>query len=414
MIDIKLLQKDFEFCKNSLQKRAVDEKLLAKLQKYSLQLKTKRQTVEDIQATQNRLSSLFGEYKRENKDTQELTVKINKLKKEKIALEYELKTGEENLNNILYEIPNFPDDIVPHGVDENDNIVIEQIGSKPSFDFEPKAHWDIGNITQELDFVRGVKLSKSRFVATTGTIAKLERALMNYFLDFNTDAGFKEWSVPLMANKRALFGTGQLPKFEDDLFKVEGEDLYLIPTAEVSLTNLFNDEIISKDKLPMLLTSCTACFRKEAGSAGLDTRGMIRLHQFNKVEMVAITTQETSDDIFDKMVKNSCDILDSLKLPYQKVQLCCGDLGFSASRTIDLEVWLPGQKRYTEISSISNTKDFQARRAKIRYKDGKKNQLVHTLNGSALPIGRTVVAIMENYQNKDGTINIPQVLQKYL
>ncbi|OPX27043.1 MAG: serine--tRNA ligase [Campylobacteraceae bacterium 4484_166] len=414
MIDIKLLQKDFEFCKNSLQKRAVDEKLLAKLQKYSLQLKTKRQTVEDIQATQNRLSSLFGEYKRENKDTQELTVKINKLKKEKIALEYELKTGEENLNNILYEIPNFPDDIVPQGVDENDNIVIEQIGSKPSFDFEPKAHWDIGNITQELDFVRGVKLSKSRFVATTGTIAKLERALMNYFLDFNTDAGFKEWSVPLMANKRALFGTGQLPKFEDDLFKVEGEDLYLIPTAEVSLTNLFNDEIISKDKLPMLLTSCTACFRKEAGSAGLDTRGMIRLHQFNKVEMVAITTQETSDDIFDKMVKNSCDILDSLKLPYQKVQLCCGDLGFSASRTIDLEVWLPGQKRYTEISSISNTKDFQARRAKIRYKDGKKNQLVHTLNGSALPIGRTVVAIMENYQNKDGTINIPQVLQKYL
>ncbi len=414
MIDIKLLQKDFEFCKNSLQKRAVDEKLLAKLQKYSLQLKTKRQTVEDIQATQNRLSSLFGEYKRENKDTQELTVKINKLKKEKIALEYELKTGEENLNNILYEIPNFPDDIVPQGVDENDNIVIEQIGSKPSFDFEPKAHWDIGNITQELDFVRGVKLSKSRFVATTGTIAKLERALMNYFLDFNTDAGFKEWSVPLMANKRALFGTGQLPKFEDDLFKVEGEDLYLIPTAEVSLTNLFNDEIISKDKLPMLLTSCTACFRKEAGSAGLDTRGMIRLHQFNKVEMVAITTQEKSDDIFDKMVKNSCDILDSLKLPYQKVQLCCGDLGFSASRTIDLEVWLPGQKRYTEISSISNTKDFQARRAKIRYKDGKKNQLVHTLNGSALPIGRTVVAIMENYQNKDGTINIPQVLQKYL
>ncbi len=414
MIDIKLLQKDFEFCKNSLQKRAVDEKLLAKLQKYSLQLKTKRQTVEDIQATQNRLSSLFGEYKRENKDTQELTVKINKLKKEKIALEYELKTGEENLNNILYEIPNFPDDIVPQGVDENDNIVIEQIGSKPSFDFEPKAHWDIGDITQELDFVRGVKLSKSRFVATTGTIAKLERALMNYFLDFNTDAGFKEWSVPLMANKRALFGTGQLPKFEDDLFKVEGEDLYLIPTAEVSLTNLFNDEIISKDKLPMLLTSCTACFRKEAGSAGLDTRGMIRLHQFNKVEMVAITTQETSDDIFDKMVKNSCDILDSLKLPYQKVQLCCGDLGFSASRTIDLEVWLPGQKRYTEISSISNTKDFQARRAKIRYKDGKKNQLVHTLNGSALPIGRTVVAIMENYQNKDGTINIPQVLQKYL
>jgi len=217
-----------------------------------------------------------------------------------------------------------------------------------------------------------------------------------------------------MANSNALQGTGQLPKFGDDLFKIEGEDLYLIPTAEVSLTNLFNDEIVDEKELPMLLTSYTPCFRKEAGSAGRDTRGIIRQHQFDKVEMVAITKQEQSEEVFEKMVQCASDILTSLELPHQKVQLCTGDLGFSAATTIDLEVWLPGQGKYREISSISNTRDFQARRAKIRYKDGKKNMLAHTLNGSSLAVGRTLVAIMENHQNEDGSINVPKVLEKYM
>ncbi len=304
--------------------------------------------------------------------------------------------------------------MVPDGVDENDNIIIEQMGDIPSFDFKPINHWDMGEKTGELDFVRGVKISKSRFVATKEIVAKLERALINYFLDFNTKAGFIEWSVPYIANSQALYGTGQLPKFEDDLFKIDGEQLYLIPTAEVSLTNLYAEEIIDIKNLPILMTANTACFRKEAGSAGLDTRGMIRLHQFSKVETVAITTQEQSAKVFDKMVQNASDILSSLGLAHQKIELCCGDLGFSAARTIDIEVWLPGQHKYTEISSISSTKDFQARRAKIRYKERGKNMLAHTLNGSALAVGRCVVAIMENYQNKDGTFDIPNVLKSYM
>lgn len=247
-----------------------------------------------------------------------------------------------------------------------------------------------------------------------GTAARLERALINYMLDFNRQRGFEEWYVPFMANSNTLQGTGQLPKFEDDLFKIDGEDLYLIPTAEVSLTNLYNDEILSSDELPMLLTSYTPCFRKEAGSAGRDTRGLIRQHQFDKVEMVAITKPEQSDEVFEKMVNCASDLLTSLGLAHQKVMLCTGDLGFSAAKTIDLEVWLPGQNKYREISSISNTREFQSRRAKIRYKKDKKNILTHTLNGSSLAVGRTLVAIMENYQQEDGTIKIPTVLEKYM
>jgi seryl-tRNA synthetase len=242
----------------------------------------------------------------------------------------------------------------------------------------------------------------------------MERALINFFLDVNREKGFEEICVPFINNAAMLQGTGQLPKFEDDLFKIDGEDLYLIPTAEVPLTNLYNDEILTEKELPLLLTGYTPCFRKEAGSAGRDTRGMIRQHQFDKVEMVAITTPEQSEEIFQMMVDNASDILTQLGLPHRVVELCAGDLGFSAATTIDLEVWLPGQDKYREISSISNTRDFQARRAKIRYKSGKKNVLVNTLNGSALAVGRTLVAIMENYQNEDGSIETPEVLKKYM
>lgn len=412
MIDIKLLQKDFDYVVKALQKKGVDNALLNNLKDLALKTKQKRQEMEDVTAEQNLLSKEFGRYKKENLDISELQEKINALKTKKQELEDEVRTLEDDLNSIILSVPNMPDENVPFGVDENENVILEVIGEKPTFNFTPKEHWDLS--CDWLDFERGVKLAKSRFTAIKGDGARLERALINYMLDFNRQRGFNEWYVPFMANSNTLQGTGQLPKFADDLFKIEGEDLYLIPTAEVSLTNLYNDEIIDKSELPLLLTSYTPCFRKEAGSAGRDTRGLIRQHQFDKVEMVAITSQEQSNEIFEKMVNCASDLLSSLGLCHQKVQLCSGDLGFSAAVTIDLEVWLPGQNKFREISSISNTRDFQARRAKIRYKEDKKNILAHTLNGSSLAVGRTLLAIMENYQQADGSVKIPEVLKKYL
>ncbi|GKT29996.1 Serine--tRNA ligase, partial [Aduncisulcus paluster] len=374
----------------ALEKKGVTQEILANLKKQVEDAKEKRKEMEASQATQKKLSQQFGAYKKEGKDITPLQDEINQLKENKQKLEDEVREIESSLQNIAMGIPNLPDDCVPIGADENENVVLSTIGEKPTFTFEPKEHWELGENNGMIDFTRGVKLAKSRFAALKGIGARLERALINYFLDFNRERGFEEWYVPFMANTNTLEGTGQLPKFGDDLFKIEGEDLYLIPTAEVCLTNLYNDEIVDKDELPMLLTSYTPCFRKEAGSAGRDTRGMIRQHQFDKVEMVAITTPEQSARIFEKMVNCASDLLTSLGLPHQKVQLCTGDLGFSAATTIDLEVWLPGQNTYREISSISNTREFQARRAKIRYKDGKKNILCHTLNGSSLAVGRTL------------------------
>jgi seryl-tRNA synthetase len=414
MIDIKLLQKDFDLVSSALKKKSVSQEVLASLKTQVESAKEKRKEMESSQATQKQLSQQFGAYKKEGKDVTPLQEEIATLKEAKQKLEDEVRDIETQMQNIAMGIPNLPDENVPLGADENENVVLEIIGNKPTFSYEPKEHWELGENNGMIDFTRGVKLAKSRFAALKGIGARLERALINYFLDFNRERGFEEWYVPFMANTNTLEGTGQLPKFEDDLFKIEGEDLYLIPTAEVCLTNLYNDEIIEKEELPLLLTSYTPCFRKEAGSAGRDTRGMIRQHQFDKVEMVAITTPEQSSEIFEKMVNCASDLLTSLGLPHQKVQLCTGDLGFSASTTIDLEVWLPGQNAYREISSISNTREFQARRAKIRYKDGKKNTLCHTLNGSSLAVGRTLVAVMENYQNEDGTITIPDVLKKYI
>jgi len=414
MIDIKLLQKDFEAVSVALAKKGVTAETLSDLKTQVETAKEKRKEMESSQAEQKKLSQQFGAYKKEGKDIAPLQEEIGKLKQTKQELEDEVRDIEATMQNIAMGIPNLPDDSVPLGADESENVVLSTIGEKPSFTFEPKEHWELGENNGMIDFTRGVKLAKSRFAALRGIGARLERALINYFLDFNRERGFEEWYVPFMANRNTLEGTGQLPKFGDDLFKIEGEELYLIPTAEVCLTNLYNDEIVQKEELPMLLTSYTPCFRKEAGSAGRDTRGMIRQHQFDKVEMVAITTPEQSAEVFEKMVNCASDLLTSLGLPHQKVQLCTGDLGFSAATTIDLEVWLPGQNAYREISSISNTREFQARRAKIRYKDGKKNSLCHTLNGSSLAVGRTMVAVMENYQNEDGTITIPDVLKKYM
>ena len=414
MVDIKLLQRDFDTVAAALTRKGVSQEVLDGLKTIASNAKAKRQTMEDVTAEQNKLSKEFGRYKKEGLDIAPLQANINELKSKKQTLEDEVRTLEEELTSIALGIPNLPDECVPNGTDEDENVVMNSIGEKPEFSFEPKEHWDLGEQNGTLDFERGVKLSKSRFVAMRGQAARMERALINYMLDFNRQRGFEEWYVPFMANTNTLQGTGQLPKFGDDLFKIEGEDLYLIPTAEVSLTNLYNDEIIASDELPMLMTSYTPCFRKEAGSAGRDTRGLIRQHQFDKVEMVAITKPEQSEEVFEKMVNCASDLLSSLGLAHQKVMLCTGDLGFSAAKTIDLEVWLPGQNKYREISSISNTREFQSRRAKIRYKEGKKNILTHTLNGSSLAVGRTLVAIMENYQNEDGTVTIPDVLKKYM
>ncbi|OUR74675.1 serine--tRNA ligase [Arcobacter sp. 31_11_sub10_T18] len=414
MIDIKLLQRDFDTTAAALTRKGVDAEVLNKLKLISEDAKDKRQEMENVTAEQNKLSKEFGRYKKEKLDIAPLQANINELKTKKQSLEEEVRVLEDELTSIALGIPNLPDDCVPNGASEDDNVVLELIGEKPSFEYEPKEHWDLGEKDGTLDFPRGVKLAKSRFVAMRGQAAKMERALINYMLDFNSKRGFEEWYVPFMANSNTLKGTGQLPKFEDDLFKIDGEDLYLIPTAEVVLTNLYNDEIVDAEELPLLLTSYTPCFRKEAGSAGRDTRGLIRQHQFDKVEMVAITKPAQSEEVFKKMVTCASELLTSLGLAHQKVQLCTGDLGFSAATTIDLEVWLPGQNKFREISSISNTKEFQSRRAKIRFKDGKKNVLTHTLNGSSLAVGRTLVAIMENYQNEDGSITVPDVLKKYM
>ncbi len=414
MIDLKKLQNNFDEIADKLKKKKIKDEVLKELKRLFVVLKEQRSELEKLQAEQNRKSKLFPLYLKEKKDISDLKKELE-TNKENIAFKQKIVNEiEEELEIYALNIPNIPDDNVPIGKDENDNLEIKRVLEPKEFDFKPKEHWELGENLEWIDFKRGVKLAKARFSVLKNEAAKIERALINYMLDFNAGRGFKEVSVPYIVNKSSMIGTGQLPKFADDLFKIEGEELYLIPTAEVPLTNLYRDEILSADELPKLMCSYTACFRKEAGSAGRDTRGIIRQHQFDKVELVSITKPEQSDEVFDKMLECASDLLTSLRLPHRLVLLCGGDLGFGAAKTVDLEVWLPGQNRYREISSVSNTRDFQARRAKIRYKEDKKNRLVHTLNGSSLAVGRTLIAIMENYQQFDGSIQIPEVLKKYL
>ncbi len=414
MIDLKYIQNHFDDASERLLKKGVDRAILTQLKERFAKLKEANAALETAKAEQNSMSKLFGQYKREGKDIGELKAKVDANKAAIVPLQEAARAAEAALSELALTIPNFPDETVPEGADEGGNVEIRKVLEPRTFDFEPLEHWALAEKNGWIDFERGVKLAKSRFSVLRGEAARLERALINFFLDRNRQKGFEELYVPFMANSTMLQGTGQLPKFADDLFKIEDEDLYLIPTAEVPLTNMYHDEILSEDQLPVLMTAYTPCFRKEAGSAGRDTRGMIRQHQFDKVEMVAITHPDRSDEIFEMMVQQASDLLSELGLPHRLVELCGGDLGFSAARTIDLEVWLPGQNTYREISSVSTTRDFQARRAKIRFKDGKKNRLVHTLNGSALAVGRTLIAIMENYQNGDGTIAIPEVLKPYM
>ncbi|MEA1920327.1 MAG: serine--tRNA ligase [Campylobacterota bacterium] len=414
MIDLKLLQKDFDSVSTALMRKKVAITTIDALKERNETLKAAKRAFETAQAEQNAMSKLFGQYKREGKDINELKAKVDANKAVIVGLQDAMRIAEESLTSLIMDVPNIPDENVPDGVDENDNVEIKKVLTPKNFDFTPKEHWELAEQNNWIDFERGAKLSGSRFSVSYDMGAKLERALINFMLNFNGSRGFKEVSVPHMVNRTALEGTGQLPKFEDDLYKIEGQEMFLIPTAEVPLTNLFQNEIIPYESLPIKMTGYTSCYRKEAGSAGRDTRGMIRQHQFHKVELVCITKSETSDTIFNEMIDCASDILTALELPHRLVQLCTGDLGFGAAKTVDIEVWLPGQNTYREISSISNTRDFQARRAKIRYKDGKKNTFVNTLNGSSLAVGRTMVAIMENCQNEDGTITLPAVLEKYL
>ena len=414
MIDLKLLQKDFENVSTQLKRKGVEEELLADLQAKNEALKEAKIAYEAAQAAQNEMSKLFGAYMREKKDVTELKSKVDANKIKVSELLDVQREAEEALITRAMAVPNLPDENVPDGEDENSNVELRKVLTPREFTFAPKEHWELAEQNGWIDFERGVKLAKSRFSVINGQGAKLERALINFMLDFNEKRGFNEVSVPQIVNRAALEGTGQLPKFEEDLYKIDGEELYLIPTSEVPLTNLYQDEIITSDELPIKMTAHTACFRKEAGSAGRDVRGIIRQHQFHKVELVVISRPDESDKMFDEMLSCASDLLTALELPHRLVTLCTGDLGFGAAKTVDLEVWLPGQATYREISSVSNTRDFQARRAKIRFKDGKANTLVHTLNGSSLAVGRTMVAIMENFQNEDGTINIPVALKAYM
>jgi seryl-tRNA synthetase len=416
MIDLKQLENSFEDVKSRLLLKKVDETLLDEVRVLFEMQKPLKREIEDFQAKRNSLSKEIGQLMR-NKEIQkgnEIKKEVEEIKNSISNLEEELNIIEQKLTQKALSIPNIPDNDVPIGNDEDENVEIEKILIPKEFSFTPKPHDELGVNLDWLDFEKGVKLAKSRFTVMKNEAARLERALINYMLDFNRTRGFEEVYVPFMVNSESMTATGQLPKFEDDLFKINDENLYLIPTAEVPLTNLFRDEILKDFETPIKMSAYTPCFRKEAGSYGKDTKGIIRQHQFDKVELVSITKPEDSDKVFDEMVKCASDLLTSLELPHRIVKLCTGDLGFSAAKTIDLEVWIPSQNKYREISSVSNVRDFQARRAKIRYKDGKKNKLVHTLNGSSLAVGRTLVAIMENFQNEDGSVTIPQVLKKYL
>jgi seryl-tRNA synthetase len=372
---------------------------------------------ERLRALQKKVSDEISGLKKEGKDASELIAEMKKVSLEMKELDGTVEAKEKALNEFLLLLPNIPHASVPKGDDSSNNIEIRRWGEIPNFDFEPKPHWDLGEELGILDFKSGAKIAGARFTLYWDLGAKLERALINFMLDLHTqEHGYREVLPPFMVNRTTMTGTGQLPKFEEELFKIEGMDYFLIPTAEVPVTNIHQDEVLEGDVLPLCYTAYTPCFRKEAGSYGKDTRGLIRQHQFNKVELVKFAKPEHSYNELEKLLSDAEEVLKKLELPYRVVNLCAGDLGFSASKTYDIEVWLPGQNTFKEISSCSNFDDFQARRAKIRYRtSGKsKTEYVHTLNGSGLAVGRTLVALLENYQRADGSVLIPHILRPYM
>ncbi|MDD3581879.1 MAG: serine--tRNA ligase [Desulfobacca sp.] len=380
----------------------------------------RRQLLAEVEALRHERNTASEEVGRLKKAGQEAGLLINRVRQinQRIKeIDRELQEKEAEVRAILLNIPNLPHHSVPIGASSDDNPVVKQWGEPPQFDFTPQSHWEIGEKLGILDFERAARITGARFALLKGAGARLERALINFMLDLHTQKhGYLEVLPPFMTNSASMLGTGQLPKFQEDLFKLEGWDYYLVPTAEVPVTNIHREDILSETELPIYYTAYTPCFRSEAGSYGKDVRGLIRQHQFNKVELVKFTTPETSYDELEKLLQDAEEVLQELGLPYQVVTLCTGDLGFAAAKTYDIEVWLPGQGLYREISSCSNFEDFQARRAQIRFRraESKGTELVHTLNGSGLAVGRTLVAILENYQQADGRVVVPERLRPYM
>ena len=414
MLDIKLIRKDKEKFIEALSKRNAKFPIneLVELDEQRRRLITE---VEEKKSEQNSVSKSIPQLKKEGKDVQPIFDQMRELSNEIKKSDDKIKDLDIKIEEKLLYIPNLPNEKVPFGKDDSDNIEIRKYGEPKEFDFEPKAHWDLGVNLDILDFDRAAKISGSRFSIFKGLGSRLERSIISFLLDTHTlEDGYTELSVPYMVNRASMTGTGQLPKFEEDAFHIPSKDFFLIPTAEVPVTNYRKDEILSSEELPLYYTAYTPCFREEAGSAGRDTRGLIRNHQFDKVELVKLVKPENSYEELETLTKSAEKILQLLELPYRVVMLSSGDLGFSSAMTYDIEVWMPSYGRYVEISSCSNFEDYQARRANLRYRDEKgKVNFLHTLNGSALAVGRTFAAILENYQNEDGSITIPKVLKKY-
>ena len=415
MLDIKMIRQNTDEIKERLATRGVKaEKIDALLEKDKRRRELLVET-EGLKQKRNEVSAEIANAKRNKQDATDAIKEMREVGAKIKSLDEELEEVEATVKDMASRLPNLPNPTIPVGPDESANVELRKVGTPREFDFEPKAHWDIGEDLGILDFDRGAKVSGARFVYYKGLGARLERAVYNFMLDEHAKEGYTEMLPPYIVNAQTMYGTGQFPKFKEDVYQVNGEDMTLIPTAEVPLTNYYRDEVIPTEKLPVYFTALTPCFRSEAGSAGRDTRGLIRMHQFNKVEMVKFSKPENSYDELEKMTQHAGNIMEKLGLPYHVITLSTGDMGFSAAMTHDLEVWMPAQNKYREISSCSNCEDFQARRAHIQYRDenGKLN-FVHTLNGSGLAVGRTVAAILENYQNEDGSVTVPEALRPYL
>ena len=417
MLDIKMIRQNTDEIKERLATRGVKaEKIDALLEKDKRRRELLVET-EGLKQKRNEVSAEIANAKRNKQDATDAIKEMREVGAKIKSLDEELEEVEATVKDMASRLPNLPNPTIPVGPDESANVELRKVGTPREFDFEPKAHWDIGEDLGILDFDRGAKVSGARFVYYKGLGARLERAVYNFMLDEHAKEGYTEMLPPYIVNAQTMYGTGQFPKFKEDVYQVNGEDMTLIPTAEVPLTNYYRDEVIPMEKLPVYFTALTPCFRSEAGSAGRDTRGLIRMHQFNKVEMVKFAKPEESDEELESMTAEAEYLLQQLGLPYRVISLCTGDLGFSARQTYDVEVWLPSYNAYKEISSCSNCGDFQARRANIKYRDPenfKGSRYLHTLNGSGLPAGRTMAAILENYQNVDGTITIPEVLRPYM
>ena len=416
MLDIKRIRNDFDEVAKKLATRGVAAEKLSELKELDDKRRELLVKSESAKAERNTASAAIAQAKRNKEDASEQITAMQKLSADIKATDAELAEIDEKLSEFTATLPNIPAADVPVGADEDENVEVRRWGTPREFDFDIKAHWDLGEDLDIFDWERGAKVTGSRFLFYKGLGARLERAIYNFMLDEHAKEGYTEVIPPYMVNHDSMFGTGQYPKFKEDTFELADSDYVLIPTAEVPLTNYYRGEILDGKELPVYFTAMSPSFRSEAGSAGRDTRGLIRLHQFHKVEMVKFSKPETSYDELEKMVANAENILQKLGLPYRVITLCTGDMGFSAAKTYDLEVWIPAQNTYREISSCSNTEDFQARRAQIRYRDEAdgKVKLLHTLNGSGLAVGRTVAAILENYQNVDGSVTIPEVLRPYM